>query len=130
MMIEDFPSGRFRHHDVCRTRPGEARSADRERRPSRSAAGRTFGHRWIKHEHGLPLGISASRFSEVEVTLGEHSRIAFYSDGITEADVDSGEEYGANRFSPRCNHQTFRRTVCSRMSGNSRMERDCATMPR
>jgi serine phosphatase RsbU (regulator of sigma subunit) len=32
------------------------------------------------------------------VTLGEHSRIAFYSDGITEADIDSGEEYGAERL--------------------------------
>ncbi len=56
------------------------------------------GYRWIKHEHGLPLGISASKFSETEVTLGEHSRIAFYSDGITEAEIESGEEYGAGRL--------------------------------
>ncbi|MGA2426752.1 MAG: SpoIIE family protein phosphatase, partial [Terriglobales bacterium] len=26
------------------------------------------------------------------------SRIAFYSDGITEAEIDSGEEYGAERL--------------------------------
>jgi serine phosphatase RsbU (regulator of sigma subunit) len=32
------------------------------------------------------------------VALGEHSRIAFYSDGITEADIDSGEEYGPERL--------------------------------
>ncbi len=32
------------------------------------------------------------------MTLGEHSRIAFYSDGITEAEIDSGEEYGAERL--------------------------------
>jgi sigma-B regulation protein RsbU (phosphoserine phosphatase) len=32
------------------------------------------------------------------VRLGEHSRIAFYSDGITEADSDSGEEYGPERL--------------------------------
>ena len=32
------------------------------------------------------------------MTLGEHSRIAFYSDGITEADIDSGEEYGPERL--------------------------------
>ncbi len=30
--------------------------------------------------------------------LGEHSRLAFYSDGITEADIDSGEEYGGERL--------------------------------
>jgi len=33
-----------------------------------------------------------------EVTLSEHSRIAFYSDGITEAEVDPGEEYGEERL--------------------------------
>lgn len=32
------------------------------------------------------------------MTLGEHSSIAFYSDGITEAGADSGEEYGAERL--------------------------------
>ena len=67
------------------------------------------GYRWINHEHGLPLGISASKFSEAEVTLGKDSRIAFYSDGITEAEIDSGEEYGAERFWPRCNHPTLAR---------------------
>jgi sigma-B regulation protein RsbU (phosphoserine phosphatase) len=56
------------------------------------------GYRWITHEHGLPLGISASKFSETEITLGEHSRIAFYSDGITEAEIESGEDYGAQRL--------------------------------
>jgi len=56
------------------------------------------GHRWINHEHGLPLGISASKFSESAVTLGEHSRIAFYSDGITEAEAEPGEDYGADRL--------------------------------
>jgi serine phosphatase RsbU (regulator of sigma subunit) len=56
------------------------------------------GHCWIKHEHGMPLGISASKFSETEVTLGEHSRIAFYSDGITEAELHSGEDYGEERL--------------------------------
>ena len=56
------------------------------------------GHRWINHEHGLPLGISTSKFSETAVTLGEHSRIAFYSDGITEAEIETEEEYGAGRL--------------------------------
>src|ERR1019366_2418613 len=47
--------------------------------------------------------LESPKVSETEVTLGEHSRIAFYSDGITEADIDSagidsGEEYGAERL--------------------------------
>ena len=32
------------------------------------------------------------------MTLSDHSRIAFYSDGITEAEIESGEEYGAGRL--------------------------------
>jgi len=98
MMIEDFPSGRFVTMVYAELDPST--------RVLRIAcAGHLApllidpsGHRWINHEHGLPLGISASKFSETAVTLGEHSRIAFYSDGITEAELDSGEEYGAERL--------------------------------
>lgn len=98
MMIDDFPSGRFVTMVYAELDPST--------RVLRIAcAGHLApllvdpsGHRWINHEHGLPLGISASQFSETAVTLGEHSRIAFYSDGITEAELDSGEEYGAERL--------------------------------
>ena len=98
MMIDDFPCGRFVTMVYAELDPST--------RVLRIAcAGHLApllvdpsGHRWINHEHGLPLGISASKFSETAVTLGEHSRIAFYSDGITEAEVDSGEEYGAERL--------------------------------
>ena len=98
LMIEDFPSGRFVTMVYAELDPSS--------RVLRIASAghlaplliEPSGHRWINHEHGLPLGISASKFSETEVTLGEHSRIAFYSDGITEAEIDSGEEYGAERL--------------------------------
>ena len=98
MMIDDFPSGRFVTMVYAELDPST--------RVLRIAcAGHLApllvdpsGHRWINHEHGLPLGISASKFSETAVTLAEHSRIAFYSDGITEAELDSGEEYGAERL--------------------------------
>jgi phosphoserine phosphatase RsbU/P len=101
MMIDDFPSGRFVTMVYAELDPST--------RVLRIAcAGHLApllvdpsGHRWINHEHGLPLGISASKFSETAVTLGEHSRIAFYSDGITEAELDSGEEYGAERLLAR-----------------------------
>lgn len=98
MMIEDFPSGRFVTMVYAEFDPST--------RALRIAnAGHLLpllveprGHRWIGHEHGLPLGISTSKFSETEITLGEHSRIAIYSDGITEAEIDSGEDYGAERL--------------------------------
>jgi phosphoserine phosphatase RsbU/P len=101
MMIEDFPSGRFVTMVYAELDPSTRvlRIANAGHlSPLLVDASEPSGHRWINHEHGLPLGISASKFSEAEVTLGEHSRIAFYSDGITEAEIASGEEYGAERL--------------------------------
>jgi sigma-B regulation protein RsbU (phosphoserine phosphatase) len=79
-------------------RPGKNASLDLPRAVNlaRTAHVEPSGHRWINHEHGLPLGVSNSKFSEIEITLGPNSRVAFYSDGIT--DLDFGEEYGAERL--------------------------------
>lgn len=98
MMIEDFPSGRFVTMVYAELDPSSRILRIANAGHLAPLLVEPSGHRWINHEHGLPLGISASEFSETEVTLGEHSRIAFYSDGITEAEIDSGEEYGAERL--------------------------------
>jgi sigma-B regulation protein RsbU (phosphoserine phosphatase) len=98
MMIEDFPSGRFVTMVYAELDPSSRILRIANAGHLAPLLVEPAGHRWINHEHGLPLGISASKFSETEVTLGEGSRIAFYSDGITEADIDSGEEYGPDRL--------------------------------
>jgi len=98
MMIEDFPSGRFVTMVYAELDPSSRVLRIANAGHLSPLLVEPSGHRWIGHEHGMPLGISASKFSETEVTLGEHSRIAFYSDGITEADLASGEEYGAERL--------------------------------
>jgi len=98
MMIEDFPSGRFVTMVYAELDPSSRVLRIANAGHLAPLLVEPSGHRWIKHEHGLPLGISASKFSETAVKLGEHSRIAFYSDGITEAEIDSGEEYGAERL--------------------------------
>jgi phosphoserine phosphatase RsbU/P len=98
MMIEDFPSGRFVTMVYAELDPSTRILRIANAGHLSPLLVEPSGHRWITHEHGLPLGISASKFSESEITLGEHSRIAFYSDGITEAELDSGEEYGAERL--------------------------------
>ncbi len=98
MMIEDFPSGRFVTMVYAELDPSSRVLRIANAGHLSPLLVEPSGHRWINHEHGMPLGISASKFSETEVPLGEHSRIAFYSDGITEADLDSGEEYGAERL--------------------------------
>jgi phosphoserine phosphatase RsbU/P len=98
MMIEDFPSGRFVTMVYAELDPSSRILRIANAGHLSPLLVEPSSHRWINHEHGMPLGISASKFSETEVTLGEHSRIAFYSDGITEAEIDSGEEYGAERL--------------------------------
>jgi sigma-B regulation protein RsbU (phosphoserine phosphatase) len=98
MMIEDFPCGRFVTMVYAELDPSTRVLRIANAGHLAPLLVEPSGHRWINHEHGLPLGISASKFSEAEVTLGKHSRIAFYSDGITEASVDSGEEYGPERL--------------------------------
>jgi sigma-B regulation protein RsbU (phosphoserine phosphatase) len=98
LMIEDFPSGRFVTMVYAELDPATRVLRIASAGHLAPLLVEPSGYRWIGHEHGLPLGISASKFSEAEVTLGEHSRIAFYSDGITEAEIESGEEYGAERF--------------------------------
>jgi phosphoserine phosphatase RsbU/P len=98
MLLQDFPDGRF-----VTMVYGEL---DPQRRTLRLAnAGHlppllldSKGVRWIQSDHGLPLGVSASEFSEAEITLEPGSQVAFYSDGITEAEVQSGEDYGAERL--------------------------------
>jgi sigma-B regulation protein RsbU (phosphoserine phosphatase) len=98
MMIEDFPSGRFVTMVYAELDPASRILRIANAGHLSPLLIESSGHRWINHEHGLPLGISASKFSETAVTLCEHSRVAFYSDGITEANIDSGEEYGAERL--------------------------------
>lgn len=98
MMIEDFPSGRFVTMVYAELDPVSRvlQIANAGHLPPLLVE--PSGYRWIDHEHGLPLGISTSKFSQAEVTLGERSRIAFYSDGITEAEVEPEEDYGAERL--------------------------------
>ena len=101
MMIEDFPSGRFVTMVYAELDPYSRilKIANAGHlAPLLVDSNESGDYRWIKHEYGLPLGISASKYSETEVTLGKHSRIAFYSDGITEAETDTGEDYGAQRL--------------------------------
>lgn len=98
MLLEDFPDGRFVTMVYAELDP--------HRRTIRLAnAGHLpplllnhTGHCWIQSEQGLPLGVSDSKFSETEIELGTGFRIVFYSDGITEAEGSSGEEYGSERL--------------------------------
>jgi len=98
MLREDFPSGRFVTMVYAELDPAKRalRLASAGHLPPLLVE--PAGHRWIQTEQGLPLGVAASKYSEVEVVLNEGAQIAFYSDGITEAAEDAGEEYGSERL--------------------------------
>ncbi len=101
MLLEDFPDGRFVTMVYAELDPKKRvlRLANAGHlSPLLVELGDPSSHCWIQSEQGLPLGIAASRYSEAEIELKPNSRVAFYSDGITEAEVDSGEEYGAERL--------------------------------
>jgi phosphoserine phosphatase RsbU/P len=98
MLLDDFPSGRFVTMVYAELDPAKRtlRLANAGHLPPLLVE--PHGHTWIQTEQGLPLGVSASKFSETQVELHPGARVAFYSDGITEASFDSGEEYGPERL--------------------------------
>jgi sigma-B regulation protein RsbU (phosphoserine phosphatase) len=110
MLLEDFPDGRFVTMVYAELDP--------QKRTLRLASAghlaplfvnldEPSSYRWIESEQGLPLGISTSKFSESEIELRPGSRVAFYSDGITEAAVGSGEEYGPQRLLAQMQSREF-----------------------
>jgi sigma-B regulation protein RsbU (phosphoserine phosphatase) len=98
MLVEDIPSGRFVTMVYAELDPAKRKLRLANAGHLAPLLVEPSGYRWIATEYGLPLGVASCKFSETEITLGEHSRIAFYSDGITEAALDSGEEYGPERL--------------------------------
>ena len=98
MLLEDFPTGRFVTMVYAELDPKTRglRLANAGHLPPLLVE--PSGHRWIQTEQGLPLGVAAGKFSETEVQLAPDSRLAFYSDGITEAGVDPEEDYGRERL--------------------------------
>jgi len=98
LMVEDFPCGRFVTMVYAEFDPATRtlRIANAGHLPPLLVE--PNGHRWIATTHGLPLGIANCQFSETEIILGPEARLALYSDGITEAALESGEEYGSERL--------------------------------
>jgi phosphoserine phosphatase RsbU/P len=110
MLLEDFPDGRFVTMVYAELDPQKntLRLANAGHlAPLLVDLAEPSGYRWIQSEQGLPLGIATSKFSETEIKLNPNSRVAFYSDGITEADLDSGEEYGAERLLAQMRSSSF-----------------------
>ena len=98
LMVDDFPNGRFVTM-IYGVLDSEARTL------SFASAGHlppllidAEGARFLASDRGMPLGLTYGDFSESTVSLPQGSRVVFYSDGITEAESSTGQEYGTARL--------------------------------
>ncbi|HEY6337184.1 MAG TPA: GAF domain-containing SpoIIE family protein phosphatase [Candidatus Sulfotelmatobacter sp.] len=97
LLAEDFPAGKFVTMVYAVLDPA-----------ARTVTFANAGHlrpllvddrsaRFLDTERGMPLGLGGD-YSECQISLGEGSRLVFYSDGITEATDTNEEEYGLSRL--------------------------------
>jgi sigma-B regulation protein RsbU (phosphoserine phosphatase) len=98
ILLCDFPAGRFITMVYAVLDP-----------VARKLTFATAGHPWpllvkensfefLETETGLPLGVAETTFTERTIALPAGSRLLFYSDGIVEASIDNGEEFGTDRL--------------------------------
>ena len=98
LLVEDFPAGRFVTMVYAVLDPAKRTLtfANAGHLPPLLVAGTSA--QFLDVERGIPLGLGPGDFSEVEVKLPIGSRLVFYSDGITEAENPTDEEYGSARL--------------------------------
>lgn len=98
VLVEDFPAGRFvtMVYAVLDPVKRTLTLANAGHLQPLLVSGKSA--RFLDVERGIPLGLGRGDFSEVEVELPVGSRFAFYSDGITEAENQTNEEYGLARL--------------------------------
>jgi sigma-B regulation protein RsbU (phosphoserine phosphatase) len=98
LMVQDFPSGKFVTMVYAVLDPASRKLTFANAGHLRPLLATNNGARFIDTDRGMPLGLAAGGFSEVEIDLSPGSRLVFYSDGITEAAEASEEEYGLARL--------------------------------
>src|SRR6184192_594817 len=98
LMVQDFPSGKFVTMVYAVLDPASRKLTFANAGHLRPLLVINNGGRFLDTDRGMPLGLAAGGFSEVEIHLSAGSRLVFYSDGITEAAEASEEEYGPARL--------------------------------
>ncbi len=98
LLVEDFPAGRFvtMVYAVLDPAGRTLTFANAGHLPPLLITGASA--QFLDVERGIPLGLRTGDFSEVEVKLPAGSRLVFYSDGITEAESPTDEEFGSARL--------------------------------
>jgi phosphoserine phosphatase RsbU/P len=98
LLVEDFPAGRFVTMVYAVLDPAKRTVTFANAGHLRPLLMTGISAQFLDVEQGIPLGLGLGDFSEVEVKLPPGSRLVFYSDGITEAENQSDEEYGLVRL--------------------------------
>jgi phosphoserine phosphatase RsbU/P len=98
-LMKDLPQGRFvtMAYLVLDPDGGQVKAASAGH-PAPLVMGERHAPAPLETSHGYPLGMMASRYSEVGVELKSGDRMLVYSDGVLEATNHEGEEYGAGRL--------------------------------
>jgi sigma-B regulation protein RsbU (phosphoserine phosphatase) len=98
ILLKDFPSTRFVTMIYAVLDPKEQTLVFSNAGHLNPLFINSSGIIFLETAEGMPLGISESTFSEIEVKFSPGSRIVFYSDGVTEAMNSISEEYGSERL--------------------------------
>jgi len=98
LLVDDFPAGKFVTLVYAVLDPEARTAVFANAGHLRPLLIEQDGQRFLEVERGLPLGLGCGDYSETTITLSPGSKLIFYSDGITEAENASGDEFGARRL--------------------------------
>lgn len=104
LMVDDFPSGRFVTMIYAVLDPATHTLTFASAGHLPPLLVDNAGARFLDTEKGMPLGLTYGEYSERQIALPLHSRLLFYSDGITEAANADDEEFGAERLRIHAQH--------------------------
>jgi phosphoserine phosphatase RsbU/P len=98
LLVDDFPAGKFVTMVYAVLDPAARSVIFANAGHLRPLFIDGQGEHFLDTERGLPLGLGCGDYSETRIALSEGSKLVFYSDGITEAENVSEEEYGLCRL--------------------------------
>jgi len=104
LLLDDFPAGRFVTMVYAVLDPSNRTVIFANAGHLRPLLIDEQGKQFLETERGLPLGLGCGDYSETQITLSRGSKLIFYSDGITEAENATGDEYGPCRLAEHAAH--------------------------
>jgi phosphoserine phosphatase RsbU/P len=104
LLMDDFPAGKFVTMVYAVLDPSNRTVIFANAGHLRPLLIDEQGKQFLETARGLPLGLGCGDYSETQITLSAGSKLIFYSDGITEAENATGDEYGLCRLAEHAAH--------------------------